>query len=395
MSRSSAPRAGGPTGLAGIDDEILALNLRRIYRLTLILVPIHIAHVLIFWRHDSLLDPAAASWRQGIMTAHAIMIPVAIGLALLSRAATNQRLAARIRRILPTVASLSYLAFGAAIAVVDQLVTSSITPLLLTTLGVASAILIPPRTAAVTFAISMAAFWILISVTQTDPQVLLSQRVNSISMAGTGFGIAYLLWQSQIRTLEQRREIEAQKQELERKNEELALMVNRDPLTGVANRSHLTSVAAVEAARMKRNASPASLVLLDLDRFKAVNDSYGHPIGDAVLRQVAQVLAAEVRAVDTLARLGGEEFAILLPDTPLAEAAKFAERIRAAIEKHTFNVGGIELDLTASIGAASIDPHAPDPFAAAYRDADRMLYHAKENGRNRVCCALEHADLTE
>lgn len=370
---------------ADIRAEIHALNLRRSYRLALILAPVHLAHVVLFWRFTEADSPASEAWRQGIMTAHAIMLPVALVLAILCSAPVRDRLPRPVRALVPATGAMIYLGFGAVLAVIDQLVTPSINPLLLATIGVASTTLVPPLTAAVLYSTLLASFWFLISWTQTDPEILLSLRVNSISLTGVGFGVAYLFWRNQVLTLRQRKEIEAQKLELEDKNQELALMVSRDPLTGVANRSHLTSAVAVEVARMRRNGSAAALVLLDLDHFKAINDSYGHPAGDAVLRQVSQVLASEVRSVDTLARLGGEEFAILLPDTTTEAAAEFAERLRKVIENHPFAASGVSLQLTASLGIAPLLTQEHDPLNTAYRAADQMLYRAKESGRNRVC----------
>lgn len=378
---------------AGILDEILALNLRRISRLALILAPVHIAHIVLFWGHTSTPDPASESWRRGIIAAHTLMLPVTLALAVFCRAAGRASIRGRLQKLIPAATTMIYLGFGVALAVIDQQVTPSINPLLLTTVGIASVLLIPPLTAAVLFSGLLASFWFLIAWTQPDPDIQLSLRVNAISLTGLGFGIAYLFWRSQVLTLRQHREIEAQKLALEKKNDELALMAIRDPLTGVANRAHLTSAAAVEAARMRRSGSTASLILLDLDKFKAVNDNYGHPVGDAVLREVAHVLAAEVRNIDTLARLGGEEFAILLPDTALPAATDVAERLRAAIANHPFSIGGVALELTASLGVAPLAIDTPDPLNTAYRAADRMLYLAKESGRNQVRVA-EHAHVT-
>lgn len=384
MLRSPAPRVGARSADAGILDEILELNLRRILRLALILVPIHLAHVVLFWRHLSPDDSASESWRQGIITAHSLMLPVALVLAALCTAGNRGALPRHLRALIPAATTVIYLVFGVALAVIDQLVTSSITPVLVATVGVAGTVLMPPLTAAIGYAALLIAFWFLIAWTQMNPDILLSLRVNSITMSGAGFGIAYLMWHNQVLTLKQRREIEAQKRALEEKNRELALLANRDPLTGVSNRSHFTTMAAAEIARLRRHGSSASLILLDIDLFKQINDSYGHPAGDAVLRQVAHVLATAVRDVDTLARLGGEEFAVLLPDTPTEEAAAVAERLRVTIEAHPFVVNGTTLSLTASFGVAPLTPAGPDPIATAYRAADRVLYQAKERGRNQV-----------
>lgn len=388
MIRALSRREGVRPIDAGIQNEILALNLRRITRLALILVPVHVAHVILFWRHGATPDPQAEAWRRGIMIAHALMLPVAAGFFALCIAAGRGRLPQRLRKLLPILGALTYLLFGAALAVLDQKVTPSITPVLVAAVGVAGTILMPPLTAAFAYATLLLAFWTLIAWTQPDPEIVLSLRVNSLTMSGIGFGIAYLFWQNQVLTLRQRREIEAHKLALEEKNEELARLVVRDPLTGVSNRSHLDAVAAAEVARLRRTGRTSSLVLLDIDRFKEINDRYGHPAGDAVLRQVAKVLSGAVREIDTLARMGGEEFAILLPDTPPREAAAVAERLRALIEAHPFTTSGVTIRLTASFGVAPFTvTDETDALTAAYRAADRELYRAKEQGRNRVCMA--------
>lgn len=388
MPRPASPEGGERPDAAASDAEIRAeiraLNLRRSRRFSLILVPIHLAHVVLFARFTEAGDPVSESWRQGILTAHSVMLLVALGLAALGTFAIHEALPHRVRDLIPTTGAILYLIFGVVLTVIDQLITTSIAPLLLTTIAVASATFIPPATAAVLFSALLITFWNVISWTQTDPEILLSIRVNTISLAGIGFGIAYLFWRSQILAIRQRIEIEARKLELEEKNRELALLATRDALTGVANRSQLTSALVAELSRMKRTGSPASIVLLDLDHFKAVNDSHGHPTGDAVLREIAHLLSAEVRSIDTLARLGGEEFAILLPDTPLEAAAELAERLRQRIEGHEFNGGSTSLRLTASFGVAPIAPEAPDPINSAYKAADRLLYRAKESERNRV-----------
>lgn len=390
MLKPPEPRRPARPDEAGLRAEILHLNLKRTFRLALILVPVHIAHVVLFWRHISGDDPASESWRQGIMVAHAVMLPIASAIAALAHAAGRGRLSHRARVLLPGATALTYLLFGATLAIIDQQVTSSITPFLLSTVGVASTLLMHPIVAAIAFTILLTAFWFLVAWTQPNPDLLLSLRVNTISLTGIGFGISFVIWQSQVLALRQREEIEAQKRALEEKNDELARLVTRDPLTGVSNRSHLATAAATEVARLRRSGGSASLVLLDLDHFKEVNDGYGHPAGDDVLRQVAQVLAAGVREMDTLARMGGEEFTILLPDTPANEAAEVAERLRDAIEKHPFSAGGVQLKLTASFGVSALPLGAADAFSAAYRAADRALYRAKEGGRNQVCVA----DLT-
>lgn len=374
------------TNAASLRDEIDTLNLHRIQRLGLILGVVHFAHVAIFFPSTPGATTDSEAWRNGIFLAHSAMLPVALVLALLARLALRRE-DRRLRSLLPTVAALGYLAFGAVVAVIDQRVTTSMIPLLVSSLGVGATIMIPPRRAAVLHAIPLVLFWTLIGGVQPQAEVLLSLRVNALTIAGLGFGLSFVLWRTHLVTFVQRREIEAQKAALEEKNRELERLAALDPLTSLANRAHFLAMAGREVARMRRNGGHAALALMDLDRFKAINDDHGHPVGDAILREVAGVLAGALRPADTVARLGGEEFAFLLPDAKPEEGAAIAERIRRVIEAHEFSVAGTPLALTASFGVAALGTDGPDPVHAAYAAADRALYRAKELGRNRVCIA--------
>jgi len=156
-----------------------------------------------------------------------------------------------------------------------------------------------------------------------------------------------------------------------------------DVLTGLANRRVLFERLDSELARSRRHGTPLSLVLIDLDHFKRINDTYGHAAGDTVLRNVGAMLAASVRAVDIAGRYGGEELCILLPQTALQGALSFAESIRATLAALTHDVGGAAITATASLGVASTetgDCEAGELFSKA----DGALYAAKHGGRNRV-----------
>lgn len=165
-----------------------------------------------------------------------------------------------------------------------------------------------------------------------------------------------------------------------------------DPLTGLDNRRHLYEVAAQEFARYRRDAGPPSLVLIDLDHFKRINDAHGHPTGDAVLVALARTLLGEVREVDRVARLGGEEFAVLLPDSDPAGAARLAERIRARIACLELPDRAAGERLTASLGVATATPQMAG-LEALYAVADRRLYRAKAEGRDRVVAGAEDEAL--
>jgi diguanylate cyclase (GGDEF)-like protein len=164
---------------------------------------------------------------------------------------------------------------------------------------------------------------------------------------------------------------------------ELRLIARRDHLTGVLTRRGFVEEAEKELARFARHHRPSALAVLDVDHFKAINDSYGHPAGDQVLRQLADICSAVMRPSDTLGRIGGEEFALLLTETDVSEAYAAAERYRTTIEAHPFDIGnGRTLKVTASFGVAPLDPTITS-FNTWLAAADTWLYRAKQDGRNR------------
>jgi len=161
-----------------------------------------------------------------------------------------------------------------------------------------------------------------------------------------------------------------------------------DELTGLANRRQLTFELEREVQRSERHERSFAVLLLDVDRFKQFNDTYGHPAGDAVLKRLANVLRESSREVDTVARYGGEEFLVIVPEADAAAAAAVAERIRAGAERDRFTPEGFdtELNVTVSIGYAVFPQHARTPERLV-EAADQALYRSKEGGRNRVTAA--------
>ncbi|HEY1722656.1 MAG TPA: GGDEF domain-containing protein [Magnetospirillaceae bacterium] len=156
-----------------------------------------------------------------------------------------------------------------------------------------------------------------------------------------------------------------------------------DPLTGAVNRRHFAEAAAAEKDRCYRYGHTGAVILLDLDHFKRVNDSYGHPVGDEALKTVAGACNEEIRGTDLLARLGGEEFAILLPETTLSEAGQLAERLRTRIAALAIETGRGPLHVTASFGVAPLSALSGS-WEETVSAADAALYRAKGAGRNQV-----------
>lgn len=170
--------------------------------------------------------------------------------------------------------------------------------------------------------------------------------------------------------------------QLEQQREALARLAVTDPLTGVANRRHFGERLDEEVQRRSRSGRPFCLLLCDADHFKKVNDTWGHPAGDEVIRHIATVLAGHVRQhVDTVGRLGGEEFGVILADSELAAAQEVAERVLARMREHAFVAGGQRFRVTLSIGLHESRDGSGDD---ALRAADAALYRAKSNGRDRA-----------
>ncbi len=172
----------------------------------------------------------------------------------------------------------------------------------------------------------------------------------------------------------------AASRDLEHINDSLEQLATTDPLTEVYNRRKIQAVMEHELARTRRYGAPAAVLMIDLDNFKAINDRYGHDMGDMILRSVANAIREHLRTTDAFGRWGGEEFVVVCPDTTLEEGVRLAERIRRFVEETHRDTGN---DITVSVGVTA--PARDDDLRSLLRRADRALYAAKGGGRNSVC----------
>jgi diguanylate cyclase (GGDEF)-like protein len=157
-----------------------------------------------------------------------------------------------------------------------------------------------------------------------------------------------------------------------------------DDLTQLYTRQHIDEVLDLEIQRARQENSQMSLLLMDLDHFKQINDTYGHTVGDQVLQTFSRIIQERIRGCDLAGRFGGEEFIIILPDTHQAGAIKFAERIRSAVAEQQFHKNGDVFQVTVSVGTITHQPHHGDNALLLLEQADQALYQAKEQGRNRT-----------
>ncbi len=171
--------------------------------------------------------------------------------------------------------------------------------------------------------------------------------------------------------------------ELQKANEQLKALSRTDGLTGLLNRRSWEELLEQEFSRCRRNRKASSLVMFDIDHFKQVNDNYGHPAGDEVIRSIARTLIQTKRSTDQAGRYGGEEFAVILLDTDEVEARIFCERLRRSVESLEIRHDQQTIRCTISLGVACL-PEDADNCKEWIEAADRALYHAKESGRNRT-----------
>ena len=179
--------------------------------------------------------------------------------------------------------------------------------------------------------------------------------------------------------------VQAQRQQLERQNEQLQSMAMQDALTGLLNRRAFETQAEKALSRARRESTGLAALMLDLDHFKSINDKYGHPAGDAVIKFTADVLATSVRDTDLVARVGGEEFMVMLPGSSAQAALEVAKNVRQRVMQTPQALNATDqIYISASVGVACFLPGKMCSFENLYAQADQALYEAKRLGRNRV-----------
>jgi two-component system, cell cycle response regulator len=184
-------------------------------------------------------------------------------------------------------------------------------------------------------------------------------------------------------------ELDQKNRELEVANKRLRRLSITDGLTELFNHRHMHELLHEEFERTKRSSEPLAVLMLDLDRFKHINDTYGHPTGDVILYETARILRESAREIDMVGRYGGEEFIVILPGTDEEAAALFAERVRSAVGEHVYRDEANEVRMTVSGGVASYPGEGVGHPDMLIKRADEALYSAKTSGRDRIIRASE------
>lgn len=324
--------------------KIVQTNINRVFYLSLISVPLRVLMIGLFLTKPPAIDEKEAIWRVGILISHFVYLILILVLGSLSYKLRKRTEPNLIMVIVQYVTVIMLLLTGAIISSIDQLVTYSITPFLIACTAIGVLFLIKPLHSLFIFLSGYIVYFFAMGIMQPELSILLSNRVNGITSVGLGIILSFVLWNYNVVNLEQKEYIEFQKKELEEKNMKLEHLAAYDSLTGLLNRRCFEKRVIKEISKIKRYGNESCFLILDIDDFKRINDEFGHPIGDKLLKSFASLLTSQLREYDIISRIGGEEFAILLTDTDCKGGKTVAEKIRSIIEKQTFIIEGNEIN---------------------------------------------------
>lgn len=366
-----------------ITGEITRINIQRVFYLSLVAIPMRLLTIINFLSKSPGGDEKEVLWRMGIIISHVVFLVLVIIFGSISYKLKKNNNPNFLMIVVQYGMVITILLLSAVIPSIDQLVTNSITPFLIACVAIGVIFLIKPLHSVLIFFLAYMVYYFAMGIMQPELSVLLSNRVNGFTSIVLGLFLSFILWRSNVINLHQKEHIKRQQKELEDKNKELQRFANFDFLTGLTNRRYFEEKISVEISRIKRYSEKACLLILDIDNFKSINDKYGHPVGDVILEGVACLLKSQLRETDIIARIGGEEFTILLLNADEEIGKTVAEKIRKRIEKENFIVDGQEINITVSVGITVLDSRI-ESYVEGYKYADRALYRAKVKGKNRV-----------
>lgn len=358
-----------------VTKDARAANLHRIYYTAAITAPVHLLIALIFLVTVTPDTSKHILWRKGVIAANLSLFVLELLVGVIAGRMRKRNVTMRQLAVLQYAVITLVMGAGIAITIIDQLAIGNITPFTISSIIVGTFYFVRPKHAVGIYAPSYVLYCYGMGITSYSPDALLSNRVNGLVSVFIGLSLSVVTWRNFCTSSFQKRKIISQQAQL-------AQMAYHDPLTNLPNRRFLDEVLKRETALVRRRVCESTIIILDIDNFKEVNDTYGHPAGDSVLIQLAELLRDSIRSSDTLARLGGEEFIVLLTNTSLSDGVKVAEKLRLAILEHEFVVPQGTLHLTASFGVSPLLGEE-GPFNY-YALADQALYRAKAKGKNEV-----------
>ncbi len=365
-------------------DEAAQEFLRRLRVFAPLTGVVNLAYLLYFWY---VLSPSADAvvrshqGRTGLI--HLVSAVGMLGLSVLALSGARA-LPRWVPRASQWFTALWGLGFGIALTLNDQAVGNNTTNYVMVVFIVAMLGLLRPLGSLVLMGAAYALLYWALEQVQADAGMREMARSHSFSGTLMGLAAACVMWQQYATATRLRHALTASNQDLQQKQDELLYLARHDPLTGLHNRRAFLQQAEQELHRAQRYGTETGLLVADLDLFKQVNDLHGHPAGDAVLAAFAAVLKAQLRESDLAARLGGEEFIVLLPATGREGTLATAHKIRQGMAQHAVPYQGKKLFVTVSVGASNTRAGENAEVDSLYAQADRALYSAKKQGRDRV-----------
>lgn len=361
--------------LKKVSNEVYNKSLDNNYRRTYIVSVFSMVLFFVLWFYFDFFVNAETEveviWKAGVHNTHKVLFFIFFIISTYIWYTKGKTKTVAFKKAIEIAAIAALMVGSIVITTYEQMVTNDITPFIMYCVAIGSVFLIKPSHALILYIFSFTGFIFGHSLTS----VVTDNIANGLTMIFVGFVISFINWKNYTVTTLQEEVINKQKTELEQ-------MAFFDTLTKLPNRRLFDEIIKKERDIIKRNKMRSSIVITDLDRFKNINDTYGHPVGDSVLSQFAMLVKNNLRASDTVARLGGEEFIMLLPSTDKENAGLVSENLRSVIENNEFICDGIIIKLTASFGISELSYDETD--VNYYKDADKALYMAKQNGRNKV-----------
>lgn len=369
-----------------VQGEAISDTLRRFRVLLVVSVPLHGLLAVWFSLYRAPVgQPSLQHWADALTLLQTGLAAALLVFGLVAhRLLRNHNANGRAALALQTAFCMTYLGFGAAAAILDVGVGNGIATFLIICMGTAVLSLMHPVVSALLFGGAWLVFWSILKTANVDATLLSSLQIQAVSATLMAQMISMMMWHQYSRRVVLGRQLALTHGALLAKQHELEMLAERDTLTGLYNRRKFMQLAGQELGRASRIPGNTCLLMVDLDHFKHINDQYGHPVGDEVLQQVAAILTGGVRATDVVARMGGEEFIVLMPNTPLAGAVALAEKLRNALRSQPLEIHERLVPVTASMGVTGVAAYQRASIDALYAAADQALYAAKRMGRDRV-----------
>lgn len=385
-----------------VQDAALELNLRHLYVATWVLAALNLFHVVLFEVFLSSDTASQQTWVSGIVLAHMLMGGFVLLVNPLLRLCFLSAVKPKWASYLAETVVIVVFVWAIVVTVLDVQQGLGLHAYQNACAALAIAVLLRPWFAVVLFVGAAVLLGGCLSCIMDRGSLFSSHMVNAVTATSLALLVSILLWRRFVQTQLLQQELAQTNALLRKQQAELETLATTDGLTGLVNRRALMQRAEIEFRRVKRDAVPLSVLMLDIDHFKRVNDQWGHPAGDAVLCHVAQLMRQAVRETDVVARLGGEEFVLLLPGASQSVAHQLAEQLRLHIAASTLCWTGVSqalppentqpqstpIKITISMGLVCLPFGREAGIDTLLNLADQALYRAKYLGRNRVEVAL-------